>query len=208
MDFNRLEDVTGVILAGGSSRRMGWSKWSLDLAGKKLISWTVQALQPVVGEIIIVKRPEQRIEIPGVKAVNDDLSYPPSALRGIVAGLMESKTGWSFFCGCDMPFIQPELVKFLFVLTSGYKGVVPVLEDGPHPLHSFYHKDLVGQIRENLETNSLKLLEIARQPEVRRVTLEDFAGFNLDTISFFNVNTPEDFRRAEKMIAARRDGSG
>lgn len=208
MDLKRLKDVTGVILAGGSSRRMGRSKWSLKLAGKELIFWTVQALQPVVGEIIIVKRPEQRIEVPGIKAVNDDLSYPPSALRGIVAGLMESKTGWSFFCGCDMPFIQPELVKFLFDLTPGYKGVIPVLEDGPHPLHSFYHKDLIGQIRENLETKSLKLLEIAGEPEIRRVTLKDLDGFNLDPTSFFNINTPEDFRRAEIMIAARRDGSG
>ncbi len=208
MGFDIRGKVTGVILAGGKGRRMGQSKWMLNLDGRKLISWTIEALEPLFGEIIIVKRPKQKIEFPGVRIVNDDLSYPPSALRGIAAGLMETKTEWAFFCGCDMPFIQEDLVRFLFKFTSGYKGVVPVLEDGPHPLHSFYHRDLIKPIKEKLENKSFKLLRITDHPGVRTVTPEDFAGFNLDRSSFFNVNTPEDLERAGKIIAARRDRSG
>ncbi len=208
MEFKRLERVTGIILAGGSSRRMGRCKWSLKLAGKELIFWTVQALLPLVGEIVIVKRPGQPIAVPGVRIVNDDLSYPPSALRGIVAGLIASKTGWSFFCGCDMPFIRPELVSFLYQMTPGFRGVVPVLEDGPHPLHSFYHRDLIKPIKKNLEERDLKLLKITEQAGVKMVTEEDFSGVELDRSSFFNINTPEDIQLAERMIAARGDKSG
>ncbi len=199
---------SGIILSGGISRRMGQSKWNLPLGNRPLLSWTVAALQSVAREIIVVKRPEQDISVTGVRQVEDDLDYPSSALRGILAGLQASKTEWSFFCGCDMPFIQPELIKFLWKMAPGWKGLMPVLEDGPHPLHSFYHRDLMEPVRANLEQGTLRVMAIARQRGVRKVSSEDLEGFNWDPASFFNVNTPEDLYRAELMLAARRDKSG
>ncbi len=199
---------SGIILSGGISRRMGQCKWNLPLGNRPLLSWTVAALQKIAREIIVVKRPEQDIFVEGVRQVDDNLDYPPSALRGILAGLEASKTEWSFFCGCDMPFIQPGLIKFLWKMTPGWKGLMPLLEDGPHPLHSFYHRDLIEPIRANLEQGTLRLMGIARQQDVKKVAPEDLEGFNWDPTSFFNINTPEDLYRAEQMLAARRDKSG
>ena len=205
-----IKGAAGVILVGGKGKRMGRSKWDLPLCGKSLLSRTLRVIHPLFSEVIVVKRAEQELEseLSRVKMVNDNPEFPVSALRGLYSGMKNSEEEWVFLCGCDMPFIQAELVQFLFSFRGSNSAVIPVLRDGPHPLHAFYHRSLLDSVEENLRQGIFRIMELSKTVRVRRVKAEEIETANYDGHSFFNINTPPDLKYAEEFLQSRGDVCG
>jgi len=103
---------TGVILAGGMSRRMGEDKGTLLLGDRTVIEYVIETVSQVVDELLLItNKPEnyQRFGIP----IFTDILQANGALVGIHAGLIASQTYHSLFVACDMPFVKKQLLEYM-----------------------------------------------------------------------------------------------
>ena len=120
-----LVDITGVILAGGESRRFGSNKALALLHGKPLVQHVTETVSSVFNDCLLVTNsPEQYdfLNIPMIK----DRYQDKGPLAGIHAALRHTGKAWVFVIGCDMPAVTPDLISFLCSLVHGdFEAVIP-----------------------------------------------------------------------------------
>ena len=110
--------VTGVILAGGRSRRMGRDKALLDLGGRPMLARVAEALGRVCQAVVIVDREPGRYAFLGFPVVVD--RRPGfGALSGLHAGLLAMEHPYGIFVACDMPFLDPALLAYMARCAAG-----------------------------------------------------------------------------------------
>lgn len=187
---NKLE-MTGIVLAGGKSSRMGRNKAFLEFEGQPFIERTLQVLRTVFSEVIISTNNPELYSSYEEKTVQD-LYLDQGPLGGLHACLKAAQNDYSFFVACDMPFLNREIIRYFAQLTGEESIIVPVIKGGLHPLHAFYHKRCLPVIEKKLEAKRLKLIEILDECSVRYVHEEDLQKFpNFEQV-FQNVNTPQE----------------
>lgn len=192
-------EVTGVILAGGKSRRFGSDKIIAEIAGKSLIEHVHGIFGSLFKEVIIVGREPVDIEGFGARSVSDALPGL-GALGGIYTGLLHATTPSIFVAACDMPLLNPACIRIVLVRAAGNDIVIPWLADGPHPLHALYSKRCLVHMERSLKEGALRIISIL--PNLRTLKLRevDFIAVDPDFRSFLNINTPEDHERAQRLI--------
>lgn len=196
MGKRRLE-VTGIILAGGKSSRMGRNKALLDFGGRSIIEHTADLFKSIFPEAILVTNTPEEYANLGIKTVTD--IFPgKGSLGGIYTGLFHSSHDYSFIASCDMPFLRRELIEFLISLKDGYDVVVPRLKDGHEPLHAVYSRRCLKPIESMIDKGDLRIIGFYSEVSVREVSEEELAPFNPEPSSFMNINTPEDYKEAVK----------
>ena len=196
----KIEGVTGVILAGGTSSRMGSNKALLPYQGGRFIESIHRKVADLFEEVLVVTNTPELFDFLLCRKVPD--LYPGmGSLAGIHAGLHHSKTGHIFVVGCDMPYLNGELVRYLASGKEGYDVVIPETGRGPEPLHAVYGKGALGAIEEALKTGDRKVVSFFGKVKVRKVAEPEVERFDPSLRSFRNINTPEDyfhFRESEK----------
>lgn len=200
--------VTGVILAGGASRRMGRNKAFLEINGKPLIAVVAERLRPVVDELIIVANETERYARWADRCVPD--IYPGvGTLGGIHAGLEAARHELALIVGCDMPFLNPSVLEWFVEAASHDDGVgladLVILkhEAGVEPLHAVYRKSCLPAIVATIESGERCAYAYFDQVRVRYVQPEEIAPLDPAFLSFLNANTPEDWRRVLDRPSAR-----
>lgn len=190
-----------IVLAGGDSKRLGRPKPLLDLGGVTLVERAVSRLTPYFEEITLVTNNCGLFAHLPVKVAGDVLTEcPKTPLRGIHAGLTVSDLSWQFVMACDMPFINLRLIHFMDSLRDGYDAVVPRVGEYYQPLHAFYSRSCLEPVRCQLDKGGGKVTAFYKQIKVRYVEAEEIRAFDKDERSFFNINTWEDLKKAEKFI--------
>lgn len=198
------DSMTAIILAGGKNVRMGGrNKAFLKIGGKSFIEHQIERLQRVFKEVIIsAKTPEvySHLNLPIVTDIIPD----KGPLGGIYSGLTKATSFFSFVIACDMPFVNIELIEFLkkqtFVGATGrsplrnYDVVVPQSERGLEPLHAFYSKDCIEPIREQLNSNALKMADFLSSVKARVVTLGEVKHIENIYNALVNLNTQEEYQ--------------
>lgn len=187
--------MTAVILAGGESRRMGKDKSFLPLAGKPVIECIIKILKPLFGSVIIVSNSPERYFGYGVVVVKDALDIR-GPLTGIYTGLMHSGDEHIFVSGCDMPFLNPELIVYMQRQAGGFDAVVPVVGGLLEPLHAIYHRRLAPFIEKSIRDGRLKIQPIFEHVNVRYITEGEIDRIDPSRRSFINLNTPEEYKEA------------
>lgn len=186
-------DITGVILVGGKSRRMGRDKAFLEVAGKPLIKRLLEVFRESFAQVVLVGNREERFAGYGLPVLPD--IYPGSSLGGLYTGLHNATTEYIFVSSCDLPFPSTEVLRYLCSLRDGFDAVVPATARGYEPLFAVYSKTCLGPIRTLLESGDCCAYGYYPQVRVRYVTLEELARFDRDGKAFLNVNTPEEFAK-------------
>jgi molybdopterin-guanine dinucleotide biosynthesis protein A len=189
------EPLTGVILAGGKSSRIGSDKAFLKIGNKTLLEIIAGKLKPIFKEIIISsKSPEKHWEISGSKIVKDAISAS-SSLTGIYSSLLSSRYHHSFVIACDMPLVKTCLIKYLIKNRHGYDVVIPESPKGLEPLCAVYSKNCIKPIEKLIKNNNFKILDFFTSVKVKIIRLSEIGvkGSNL-----FNVNTIRDYRMIKK----------
>ena len=194
--------VSGIILAGGLSRRLGRDKALEPFRGQPLISRVMERLDTLTDETVVVVNTEARgEELPlpkDAKAAVD--MYPDSgSLGGIFTGLAAATNDWGFAVACDMPFLNAALIKHMITLREGYDAIVPVIDGYPEPTHALYSKACLPHIERRLKARQLKIAGFFDDVRVRYVGADEIDRFDSERLSFFNVNTPEDLSRARSL---------
>jgi molybdopterin-guanine dinucleotide biosynthesis protein A len=186
-----LQDVTGVILAGGRSSRMGRDKALLEVDGVPLFERVLSVMAPFFSRLLIAgERPDlARPDLPFVPDI-----YPGSALGGLHAGLTAAETPWIFVAACDMPYPSPALIRQILACRQGFDVVVPRTATGLEPLFALYGKGCLAPMEAMLRQGSCRIYDFYDEVKVRVLTAEELpAGADR---AFVNINTPDDYGRA------------
>lgn len=186
-------DVTGVLLAGGKSRRMGQDKALLQLDGMTLFERSLLLLQQFFSHILIAgERPD--LERSGVPAIAD--FYPGSALGGIHTGLFAAETDWIFVAPCDMPYPDARIVTRLLAERNGFDAVVPRTPEGYEPVFALYHKNCLTQMEAMLQQNEFRIYDFYQRIRIRYLESADLPeGWER---SLINLNTPAQLARIKE----------
>ncbi|MGA9188641.1 MAG: molybdenum cofactor guanylyltransferase, partial [Methanosarcina sp.] len=160
---------SAVVLAGGRGRRMGMvEKTLLEFEGKTIIERLLESLFKVVDEVILSVRDKnqekkfkpvlEKFPAREIRFCFDTLE-DAGPLDGIRAGLLESKSEYSFVCAGDMPLVNFRVVDLLFEKASGHDAALPRWEDRKfEPLHAVYSKKLIPEIEKAFEKGRCSVL--------------------------------------------------
>ncbi|HOV79802.1 MAG TPA: molybdenum cofactor guanylyltransferase [Bacillota bacterium] len=191
-------DATGLILAGGKSRRMGIDKAFLRVGGDTMIKSIAAGLGKVFSEVMICGGSEDTGRRLGLTVVSDIIEGG-GPLGGIHAGLVRARHQKCFVTACDMPFISPELAGYMVEQADGYDIAVPRHGDYLQPLFAVYGKRCIPFIEEALRASRYKIVDFYSKVRVNYVSEEILKRFVDIEIAFFNVNTPSDLKKARSM---------
>ncbi|MBE0501269.1 MAG: formate dehydrogenase accessory sulfurtransferase FdhD [Desulfuromonadales bacterium] len=188
----RIADITGVILAGGESRRMGSDKSLLPFRGARFIDHTYRTMAELFTEVIIVTNsPDLYNSIPCRKV--PDIYSAQGSLAGIHSGLCHAGNDTAFIVACDMPFINPEAITQLCNRATEGDVVIPIGTHGPEPLHALYNKRCIPAMENALDAGKKRIVGFFSQVTVIEVTIADLSPIDPDEQSFLNVNTPQEY---------------
>jgi molybdopterin-guanine dinucleotide biosynthesis protein A len=198
---------TAVLLAGGQSTRMGRDKAFVELGGKPLVEWVLDALEPLTRSFVIVANDVDRFRAYEGRAriAPDD---PPRAgpLAALRTGLRNAREDWCFASSCDAPFLQPAFVQKLGTFTRGFDAAVPGAEQERWPLTAFYARRCIPALDRAVQRGDMKLISFHPDVRVRWVPKDELRGADPELRSLWNLNTPEDLARAEALLTASRPG--
>ena len=197
--------LTAAVLAGGQSARMGWDKASLLLDGVPLLKVMTDRAASCADEVLVVGR----AGFPGLAGVRfvPDLGGPPSSMRGLHAALTHARGEFVLLLPCDMPFFDIGLVEHMKGLRPGADVILPSPGGRCEPLCALYRASLAVRAGALLEEGRLKLRSLLEGPELH-VRLVEEGGYPFAEEAFFNINTPEDYRRALGLRRVRNGGNG
>lgn len=192
--------LTGLVLCGGTSRRMGHDKALVAVDGEPLIDRVVRRLRQTCATVLLaVGDDPARLAGRGDAVVLDD---PAGAgpLAGIAAGLAQSPTDAVAVCGVDHPHVHPALLAELAVLAAGHQAAVPVVDAVPQPLHAVWRQACEPALRDRLARGRRSVLGALDDLDWVAVGAAVWARHDPRARFALDVDTPADLGDA--------DGSG
>jgi len=188
-------DVSGIVLAGGLSSRMGTAKALLPFGGVPLITRIVGTLRPLCGELIVVASTEHDLPALPVKVVFDEIAHQGPA-GGIYYGLKAARRYASFVTACDSAFLNPLLIAYLVSQLAHHDAVVPRWNGRLQPLHAVYRTSVWPFLAEQLDRGELRTTALFERVRTRTVEEGEILKFDPEGASFFTMNTPEEYAAA------------
>jgi FdhD protein len=191
-DHNRIIAVTGVILAGGHSSRMGSNKALLPYRGGRFVEAIHRLLRGIFPEVILVtNNPEQYDFLPCRKV--PDLFEGMGVLAGIHSGLYHSSNPAILAVACDMPYLMEGLLRHLAARADAGGVLIPESPGGLEPLHAVYGKGCLAAIEATLLSGQRRIVSFFDRTNVSRMNVEQVACYDPSFDSFKNINTPGDY---------------
>jgi len=193
--------ITGVIQAGGKSTRMGGRpKALLELGGWRIIERVLDAVRPVVDDVLIVTNTPDLYGFLGVPMVPD--AYPEhGSLGGIFTGLAAASGDAVFTVACDMPFLHRDVARLVVDRAGQGDVVIPRVGEQLETLHAVYGKACLPAIEARLRAGRLKIVGFFPDVRVVEIPEAEIARHRAPDVVFMNVNTPEELARAHTLAA-------
>ena len=190
----RISGISGVILAGGESQRMGSDKSLLPLQGARFIDHIYARLSSLFDEVLIVTNsPELYQELPCRKV--PDIYLKQGALGGIHAGLSQAQQPRAFVVGCDMPFVSEMMVRKICSHDKQGDLILPLSSGGHEPLHALYEKSCLPAMEQVLEAGHKRIMKFFSQVKVVEIPAAELLPLDPQEKSFCNINTPDEYFR-------------
>jgi molybdopterin-guanine dinucleotide biosynthesis protein A len=204
-----MEKASAIILAGGKNTRIGRNKAFIQLpSGETILRNTINVLQKTFPEIIIVtNQKEVYLSYRSCGKFNvqvvEDLIKESGPLGGIFTGLCYSVSKHNFVVACDMPFIKPALIRLLLEERKTYDVVIPEIDGEVEPLFAVYSKNCIPVMLEHLQKQNLKIRQVLGKLHWKKIGADEIDQLDPKHLSFFNINTKEDLRKAESLKIKR-----
>lgn len=192
-----ITDVTGVLLAGGRSQRMGQDKRFLPIGDRTLLERALNSMSSLLQCVCIViaqDSPALSANVP----VFRDLVADCGSLGGLYTGLREATTPHIFVAACDMPFLNVNLIRHIIGLKEQADIVVASWNNRIQPTHAIYSKRCTQIFEDMIRKRNVKIQDALQHPSltVRFITESDVRQIDPDGRSFLNINTPADLDAA------------
>ena len=181
--------MTGVILSGGQSKRMGQNKSLMPFGNSNLIEHVLERLSAFTDEQIIIGDPSIYGHLGMVHA---DIHPGKGPLAGLHSALTYSTSDLIFVVGCDMPNINGTVLDHLANgVDERYSAFVPRHDGMIEPLCAIYHKNCLDAFARCLDKGILKMSEALDVVQTKFVPVGPGTGLE-DLGVFKNLNTPQD----------------
>ena len=195
-----VRDVTGVLLAGGKSTRMGRDKRFLTIGDSTLFDRGLSTLCSQFQHVLIVIA--QDGSPPSVNvAILRDIVPQCGSLGGLYTGLRAASTSHVFVAACDMPFLNVNVIRYMIGLKDQADIVVASWQNRIQPTHAIYSKRCVPVLEGMISHRQVKIQPVFQHPSlaVRFVTEEEVRKIDPEGRSFVNVNRPADLDEARRL---------
>lgn len=194
--------VSGIIVAGGQSRRLGQDKRRLRLwgaAGPTLLEHTVAVLAPLCAELVVVLNdPEDWAGLPA--RVVGDVYLDGGVLGGIYSGLLAATYAYALVVAADMPWLNPALLQAMLARPRTYDVLVP-RSPRPgstrnnwqvEPLHAIYQRGCLPIMHRLLGQGARRMTDVLAEVRVSIMEPDEVARYDPGGWSFWNINTAEE----------------
>lgn len=199
----RFGSVSGWVLAGGESRRMGRPKDQLVVAGETMLARQIRLLRGVARSVAVLG-PTERLDRLEVEVIPDE-QPGLGPLGGIVTALGRTRTEYNLFLGCDLPFMEIRFLRFLSRQALACRADVTVPETPGcrlHPACAVYRRRALGAIRASLSRGDYRVRSFFPRVECRLLRWHEIGRQGFRSRIFDNMNTPEDYEFAQRMMEA------
>ena len=187
--------ITVAILAGGESRRMGQDKAFVPFNGRFLIQTVIDTVTPLANELIIITNSPPDYAQFNLPLFSD--RFPDhGSLGGLQTAVYHSTHPHTLVVACDMPWLNPNLLRHIISLRHDADIVVPRWNNFPEPLHAIYNKNCLPAIDKRVAAKQLKIIRFYEEMAVRYVDKEEIEQFDENGRSFANINTPQQLTKA------------
>jgi molybdopterin-guanine dinucleotide biosynthesis protein A len=200
--------MSAIVVAGGVSKRFGQDKGLIKLAEKPLILYVMDTVALVVDEIVVVvnskaqERKFLRVVKQKARVVIDNAAVQ-TPLVGALAGFETIQSEYSLLLACDTPFLSAEILRLLLDICINKSAVIPRWANGDiEPLQAGYHAKTVAKAaKAALGSGKLDMRSmITEMQNIRYISTTVLQQFDPKLITFFNLNTPNDLKKAEAII--------
>jgi len=201
MPSKRKFPCTGVILSGGLATRYdGIQKALLRVGGVRILDRIYRIYTELFEEIILVTNIAEKF-LEWDLLIVPDLFPVRSSLTGVHAGLFFMSNPFAFVSACDTPFLKKEIVETVIEnIEAHIDMVMPQTAAGFEPLCAAYSKRCLDPAQQHLEQDKLKIIDAFRKCRIKTISEKILREKDPDLQSFFNINTPDDLKRAEEMV--------
>jgi molybdopterin-guanine dinucleotide biosynthesis protein A len=196
--------LTVAIQAGGQSSRMGEDKALKPFLGHPLIQRVIERLSPIANEIIVTTNRPEDYAFLNLRLVSD-LRPGRGALGGLYTAIASASHPTVAVAACDMPFASAALIETASRLLVEEEAdvVIAKSEEGYEPLHAIYRRETcLPAIESAIDADQWKVIAWFPKVKVRELTLEEIKAADPHGLAFWNVNTPEEFAKAEQIALA------
>ena len=188
------KDITGIVLAGGKSSRMGSDKGLIKIDNKTFVENVIAAMEPLVNEIIIVSNNPEYYQF-GFYRVEDDIK-DSGPLAGLYSGLKYSNSEFNLVLSCDIPIIKTEILeKLIEVDYKNYEVTQIESHNKTMPLIAIYQKQCMHKCLELLQQDERRLRVAVNQLKTKTIVIDsEYDPF------VKNVNNKEDLKTINHAI--------
>ena len=187
-----------VILAGGLARRMGGNdKGLIELHGRPMVSWAIDAIKPVADEMVInANRNQEAYGRFDSVVIGDTIAEFPGPLAGLLSACEHLTTDWVFMCPCDSPFVKSELINTLWQTALVSEKSIVVAHDGERlqPVFAIINRHLKQSLKTFLTRGERKIDLWYEEEGYEAVDCAEYRAM------FDNINTAEQLDMAEKNL--------
>jgi molybdopterin-guanine dinucleotide biosynthesis protein A len=190
----KIEEVTGVVLAGGRSSRYGENKALVKLNDVPLIERVLHVMGHIFHRVVMItNKPDEYayLQVP----MFQDIIQGLGPLGGIYTGLKVIPDQAGFFVACDMPFLNPHLIRHMVAIRNDFDVVVPKMSGKIEALHGLYAKTCISSIEKLIQSQTYQIFRFFSAVSVRFVDDDEVRRWDPDQRSFLNINTPDELRQ-------------
>lgn len=203
-----MHKITGIVLAGGKSTRMGKDKALLKIGSKSFVQIAMDKLINICDEVIIVSnRSKLKFRLPPNVMVVSDLEKNTGPMMGILSGLTQIGTMSGLVLACDLPLVPKEFLLYLTELVEKADVVVPRWYGKIEPLVGIYSKNCIRSIQESIKKNFLSPVDFLNKCRLKTQFIDEgrISRFGNPNIIFYNVNTQEEFKTARRVMNSEEE---
>ncbi|MBI2485968.1 MAG: molybdenum cofactor guanylyltransferase [Deltaproteobacteria bacterium] len=193
---------SGVVLAGGKSKRMGVDKRHVLFSGMTLLELSIKRLRTITEEALVVMGQKEDLDLKDVRFVLD-LERERGPMVGLFSGLSEMRNFYGLVTPIDVPLLTTKFLNYLKENVIGYDAVVPRWKGGIEPLIAVYSKNLLPSMKGCItkERDPAPHLFVQKlNLKVRFIKEEEISRFGNPEILFLNINTQEDLNKAKRIL--------
>lgn len=206
-----MQPVSGIVVAGGRSRRLGEDKRKLRLwgpDGPTLLEHTLEVLRPFCSELVVVLNDLDDWSFLPARRV-PDVYADGGALGGIYAGLAAITNPYAIAVAADMPLLNANLLRAMLAHPRTYDALIPRSPQpdtarnalNVEPLHAIYNRTCLAPLHATLEQGKRRIIDFLDNIHVITIEPDEIYRYDPQGYSFLNINTPEELALVRRLIA-------
>ncbi len=183
------DDLVGLILSGGKSRRMGSDKALLETGKGSYLQKSASLLKTYCGEVYISSGNEMH-DLTDTQRIPD--VFPSEGpLTGIISAMQTVESAYWLVLAVDLPYIHPLVIEFLIQGAAHDRITAYSIQGNPEPLCAIYPRVLFGEMLEYYQKGNRRLMELLWSLDYCNLPAESYPELNIAS-SLRNVNSVDD----------------